>query len=289
MKHYAALLVSWLLFAFWGVISREASLPIPVLLLLTTFFGFVFTLLFKQAQFISWNKTAFIVSIILVFDLLFLLVGFRYVNFTTVITLHYFAPVIVMLFSHYVLNEKTTKHDILWSLVGFLGVVALFAHELTLEISFLHMIGLIASLLSSVTLAGNILYQRLYMKDGGNYVMAVRQYNSYMFIIFLCIIFPIWLIISFEEHLLILVQSLTLNNIFMAIISGLMIQGGAMILFNSSARFIQAKTIAKMAYTEVLWVVLLGFLIYNEDLHVLQIIGMGLVLLVSFGARKQNK
>jgi drug/metabolite transporter (DMT)-like permease len=289
MKHYFALILSWFLFAFWGVISREASLPIPVLLLLTTLFGFIFTLLFRQSKFITWNKTAFIVSIILVFDLLFLLIGFRYVNFTTVITLHYFAPVIVMLFSHYVLNEKTTKHDFIFSIIGFIGVIALFAHELTLEISFLHMLGLISSLLSSVTLAGNILYQRLYMKEEGNYVMAVRQYNSYMFIIFLCVIFPIWIIYSFEENVLILVQSLTFKNILMAIISGLMIQGVAMILFNSSARFIQAKTIAKMAYTEVLWVVLFGFLIYNENLHVLQIIGMVLVFFVAFGVVKYEK
>jgi drug/metabolite transporter (DMT)-like permease len=151
------------------------------------------------------------------------------------------------------------------------------------------MLGLISSLLSSVTLAGNILYQRLYMKEEGNYVMAVRQYNSYMFIIFLCVIFPIWIIYSFEENVLILVQSLTFKNILMAIISGLMIQGVAMILFNSSARFIQAKTIAKMAYTEVLWVVLFGFLIYNENLHVLQIIGMVLVFFVAFGVVKYEK
>jgi drug/metabolite transporter (DMT)-like permease len=110
-----------------------------------------------------------------------------------------------------------------------------------------------------------------------------------MFIIFLCVIFPIWIIYSFEENVLILVQSLTFKNILMAIISGLMIQGVAMILFNSSARFIQAKTIAKMAYTEVLWVVLFGFLIYNENLHVLQIIGMVLVFFVAFGVVKYEK
>jgi len=289
MKHYFALILSWFLFAFWGVMSRKTSLPIPALLLLTTFFGFIFTLLFRQPNFISWNRTAFIISVILVFDLLFLLVGFRYVNFTTVITLHYFAPVLVILFSHYVLNEKTTKHDIILSLVGFIGVIALFAHELTLEISFLHILGLTSSLLSSVTLAGNILYQRLYMKKEKNYVMAVRQYNTYMFIIFLCVILPVWILISYEEHVLILVQSLTLQNILMAIISGLMIQGVAMILFNSSARFIQAKTIAKMAYTEVLWVVLFGFVIFNENLHVLQIIGMVLVFFVAFGVIKYEK
>jgi len=289
MKHYFALILSWFLFAFWGVISREASLPIPVLLLFTTFFGYIFTLLFRQPNFLSWNRTAFIISVILVFDLLFLLVGFRYVNFTTVITLHYFAPVLVILFSHYVLSEKVTKHDLIFSLVGFIGVIALFAHELTLEINSLHILGLTASLLSSVTLAGNILYQRLYMKKEGNYVMAVRQYNAYMFIIFLCVILPVWILISYEEHILILVQSLTLQNILMATISGLMIQGVAMMLFNSSARFIQAKTIAKMAYTEVLWVVLFGFVIYNENLHVLQIIGMVLVFFVAFGVVKYEK
>ncbi len=288
--HYILLLSAWFIFALWGIISREVTLPIPILLTIITFFGFVVTFFFKKnITTFSFNKTAFIVSIFLVLDLLFLFIGFRYINFATVITLHYFAPVIVTLLSPFILDEKISNKDILLSIVGFIGISILFFHELQIEYTINSIIGLISAFLSSFTLAGNILYQRLYMKQQQDYVLAVRQYNFYMFIIYLLLIVPIWFISDYTINYEYFSSSLTIKNIILAILAGAFVQGIAMILFNSSARFISAKNIAKLSYTEILWVVLFGFLIYNETLNLIQSIGIFLVLIVNYTGINNEK
>ncbi len=285
MTNIAILLLAWFIFSFWGVVSREVDLPIPFLLIILTFFGCMATLPFKSAKFIVWNKTAFIISIILILDLFLLFFSFRYVDFATVITLHYFAPVLVMLFSGTVLKEKINISDILFSLIGFAGVILLFIHEMQFGGNYLHLLGVIAAFLSSITLAAVIVYQRLYMINNGDYINAVRQYNLYMFAISLLVIMPLWLgwvLTDFTQNIATLTASLTLKNIIMASAAGVMIQGLAMILFNSSIRFIQAKTVAKISYTEIFWVVILGSVIYNQHLYPLQIIGMAIILLVAY-------
>lgn len=189
-----------------------------------------------------------------------------------------------MFFSETILKEQTNTKDILFSVIGFLGVVLLFIHELRFDGNYLHLLGIISAFLSSVTLACGIMYQRLYMKKQSNYIMAVRQYNAYMFIICLLGIIPIWVLLNFEENITLLVTSFTLKNIIIATIAGVIIQGIAMILFNSSIRFIQASTIARMSYTEIFWVVILGAVIYNQHLYPLQIVGIAIILLVSYRA-----
>ncbi len=128
------------------------------------------------------------------------------------------------------------------------------------------------------------------MINDGDYINAVRQYNLYMFAISLIVIMPLWLsyaLTDFTQNIATLTASLTLKNIIMASVAGIMIQGLAMILFNSSIRFIQAKTIAKISYTEIFWVTILGLFIYNQHLYFLQIIGMTIILLVAYiGIRK---
>ena len=279
MKNYFILLLSWLLFASWGLVSREINLPLPILLLIIAFSGFFITLFIKPFGFISWNKTAFIISMFLVFDLLFLFIGFRYVNFATVITLHYFAPIIVIIVSQIIVKEKTNTKDILLSIVGLTGVIVIFFHELSLtHENTAHLIGLIASLMSSLTLAGNILYQRKYMKKQKNYVLAVRQYNFYMFVLYALVLLPLWYIFNSTT---LDVTTFTASNILKGVVAGIIIQGIAMIMFNSSARFIKAKTIAIMSYSEIIWVILLGYICYQEKLYFLQVFGMFLILLVA--------
>lgn len=281
--HIFILLLAWFIFAFWGIVSNEVMMPIPLLLAIMTFFGFLTTLLLKQDKFITWNKTAFIISIILMLDLFFLVFSFRYVDFATVITLHYFAPVLVMFFSEIILKEKVNIKDIALSSIGFLGVVLLFVHELRFEGNYLHTLGVILAFLSSITLAGNIIYQRLYMKENQvNYAMAVRQYNAYMLIICLIVIIPIWILLDFDKAIIGLTTSFTMKNIIIAGVAGILIQGVAMILFNSSIRFVQARTIAKISYTEIFWVIASGAVIYNQHLYPLQIIGMAIILLVAY-------
>lgn len=286
--HYFLLLSAWFIFALWGVIAREIILPIPILLSIVTLFGFITTLFWKKENLVIIEKTAIIVSIILVLDLLFLLFAFRHINFATVITLHYFGPVIVTLLAPYILKEKISRTDIILAIIGFFGVFILFANELTFNNSFDVIMGLIAALLSSFTLAGNILYQRLYMKQQQDFIMAVRQYNLFMSLIFIFLITPIWFVFWNTDSYHLLINAITFKNIIALILAGIIVQGIAMILFNSSARFISGKNIAKMSYSEIVWVILFGVIIYNEHLSILQIIGILLILIVNYKGLKND-
>lgn len=282
MKYYLAILLSWFLFAFWGVVSRSFDLAIPVLVLLVAISGFLLTLVVSQSKFVLWNSSAFVVSIFLVFDLCLLLIAFRYAQFATVITLHYLGPVLILFLSPYVVNEKPKYADFVLVILGFLGVVILFSHEMQVSNDNTRVIGLTAALLSALTLAGNVLFQRRYMKKQDDYVMAVRQYNLYMCIESLLILIPLYLILVPDQSLSDIFQSLSLVKVVNVLIAGAIIQGGAMLLFNASARFIPAKTLAKLSYSEVIWVSLFGLLLYEEQLQLFQLIGMTIILLLAY-------
>jgi len=290
IKHYLSLLISWFLFALWGVAAREVTLPIPILLIIVTISGFLALSFLKRSFIVKFNKTSFIISVILVFDLLLLLYSFKYVNFATVIGLHYLGPIIVTVMSPYILKEEINIKDILFSMIGFVGTLILLLHEFSLDvISTNQKLGVIAAFLSAFTLAGNVLYQRLYMKTSKNYIDAVKEYSFNMFLIYLIIILPLWIIFDIDNFTVNFNISLSYFNIFMAILAGISIQGLAMVLFNSSIRFIPAKNIAKMSYTEVIWVIVFGGVIYHETLYLLQSLGVLLILLSTFKGIKNEK
>ena len=265
-------------------------MPIPILLIIITISAFITLSVFQKSISITFNKISLIVSIILVFDLLLLVYSFKYVNFATVIGLHYFGPIIVTIASPIILKEQIKFNDILFSIIGFIGVIILIIHELSFDFtSNNHKIGVIAALLSAFTLAGNVLYQRLNMKTRENYINAVKEYNFKMLIIYLFIILPLWIIFDIDNFSNNLTISLTTFNLLLAIVAGIVIQGIAMILFNSSIRFISASDVAKMSYTEVMWVILLGGIIYKENLYLLQTLGIILILLSTFRGIKNGK
>lgn len=279
---YCFILFSWLIFALWGVASREINLPIPILLLIVSFFGFLTAYMLKPSKIKLNDRNAIIVSIFLILDLLFLLIAFKNISFATTITIHYFAPIWVALASNLVLRERRQKHDLILSIVGFLGVIVLFYHEIDITNNLSTSIyGLMAAFLSSITLAGNILYQRLYMKDTANYIDAVKHYNFYIFMAYFLIIAPIWYIIyGYEDHTII--QNIDYRHLIYAALAGIFIQGIAMLLFNYSIKYISAIKVSQMAYTEIAWVVLLGYALYDENISYLQSIGMIVILFVAY-------
>lgn len=269
--------------------AREITLPIPILLIIMTISAFLVLSLFQKNIRVKLNKISFTVSVILVFDLLFLIYAFKYVNFATVIGLHYFGPIIVTIVSPVILKEKIKLNDIVFSMIGFIGVIILLIHELSFtSININHRLGVIVALLSAFTLAGNILYQRLYMKTMNNYINAVKEYNFNMFLIFLFVVLPLWFFADIDNFGNNIKDVFTVSNLLMAIIAGIFIQGLAMILFNSSIRFISASNVAKMAYTEVMWVILLGAIIYHENIYPSQVLGITLILLSTFKGIKNG-
>ena len=68
--------------------------------------------------------------------------------------------------------------------------------------------------------------------------------------------------------------------------AGMLTQGVAMLMFNSAIRFISSQTVAQMAFTEVLWVVVLGSVVYGESLAFVQIASIVVILLVVASARR---
>lgn len=260
------------------------------MLIIVTASAFMLLSTLEKSIKVRFHKNAFIVSIILVFDILLLVYAFKYVSFATVIGLHYFGPILVTIFSPFILDEKIKFQDITYAIIGFFGVLILLIHEFSLGFDNLsHLFGLIAALLSAFTLAGNVLYQRMYMKTEIRPIQGVKEYNFYMLLIYTFIVLPLWLILNIDNFSQTIENYLTIENIVYAIMAGVFIQALAMVLFNTAAKHILGKDIAKMSYTEVVWVIVFGAVLYNEHLYFLQILGTGLILISTFKAIDNDK
>jgi len=285
MKYYISIFSSYILFSLLGIISRNIHFPFFVTLSIMSFFGFFISFVFYYyvnkniISLFKFDIHSFFVSIIFVFDLTFLFVAFKYVNFSTVIILHYFAPVLVILFN----NRKIEKIDLFITSIGFLGIFFIFQDNLNINtFDSNYYLGILFSFLSSFTLAGNIIYQHKYVnKLNNNYVIAVIKYNFYMFLIFSFFLFFIKYDISIIIN--------NINDLYYSILAGIFIQGIAMLLFNYSIQFININNIAKISYSEILFVTFFGFLFYDEVINFLQFIGLMLIVLVNIlGVKRIN-
>jgi drug/metabolite transporter (DMT)-like permease len=282
-RSYFQLLVAWLVFAFNGVIARSIDVPLPLLLAIMSAAG-AFTCLILRPGKIEWSGNAFLVALILIFDGLFVFLAFQRISFATTIALHYAGPILVTLLAPYVVNEKFRPRSLIYAIGGFIAVGVLCNLEIR-HASGRGIDGIIFACLSAITLALNILYQRKFMKQTANYKAAVLQYDVLMTIGYglLAALWPLAIDSAVYRN-----WHPDLAALLYTVGAGAIMAGVAMLLFNSAARFVPSDIIARMAFTEVAWVVLLGAAIYHEIPSLLQFAAIAAIFVMSSLAQREG-
>lgn len=284
-KTFMMLIGSWAIFAFWGVIARSISIPLPLLLLIICIGGTIFSSFFITRPF-NFSYVAVVVAAILVMDLLFLFLAFQRISFATTIAIHYAGPIIVSLLAPVILGEHFSMRGLFMAVIGFIAVIILCNVELKTPNGPDSIYGILFAIASAFTLAGNIIYQRMYMIKQPAYGNAVAQYNMFMIIGYAFLIY-LWPYVS-GENVFPLRPGSTMF-LFFGIVAGLLTQGLAMIMFNSAIRYVDSQTVSRMAFSEVAMTILLGSAIYNEKISHIQIIAIvSIIFVVYFSQRNAS-
>ncbi len=283
---FVQIILAWLILAFWGVLAREVATPLPILLFFVCVGGLVTCVIFLKSP-ITWTVTSFWVALVLVIDLLLLFAAFQILPFAITIALHYVGPVLVVLLAPVFLGERVGFSALVAALTGFAAAAALVGVEMGFALprdpaGIKTLTGLGLALLSAVTLAANIMLQRLNMRAGARAAGMVFQYNLYMTIISALLI-PFWIgAFSGGDPTYFHIPARTA---LMLVAAGAATQGAAMLLFNSAARALDSQTIARMSFLEVAFVAMLGAVLYNERLGAEQWACIALIVAMSIAAK----
>jgi drug/metabolite transporter (DMT)-like permease len=279
---YVQILTAWFIYAFLGVIARGIPLPLPVLLFTMALGGAVLCLIVRPGK-ITWQPDALVIAVILLADLICLFMAFQRISFVTVIALHYAGPILVTLLAPIILKEKFNPKSFICACIGLIAVAVICRFEIIESYTAKTISGIGFAVLSAVTLALNIVFQRKLMKATVNFRASVLQYNFWI-MIGSAVIFGIFFL-PYQNF----IQAITWHRFELAFMAGLLTMGLASLLFNSAARSIDADIIARMAFTEIAWVTLLGFLIYQERPTFAQLAAVSAIFGMSYLAQRDGR
>ncbi len=198
---------------------------------------------------------------------------FAYVNTTVgnAVLILYTWPIFTVLLSSVMLKEKLTGKKLLLSFLAFMGIVIIFSNkEFSLQNK--DFIGMAAMLLSAFLGAMTTI---LYKKQLSKY--STSEMIFYQNVAGVALFLPFMLTsVSFPTFFQAVV--LSIYSIIVGILS--------YILWFSGLRKMKASTLAIITYSEVFSAIILGVLVLNEQFTWNMIVGGGIILVVSYLARK---
>ena len=274
-KSFISIALSMILFGAWGVAAKLVSIPIPLLIFIMTATAAIVLLPFnvKHIKGLFKDSHAFLVSLNLTLDLILLTEAYRRADLAVVVSIHYIGPVLAVLVAPWVLKEHFKWKSLIFILVAFIGGWLVGVPN---SVHKINEAGLLLALGSAVTLAGNIILQRRYMRrDNAEPAAAVFRYNVFLAGFMLIpaalsgLIYPVFNNVAY---------------IWEAAVAGILIQGVAMFLFNYAAKSLTAKILGIISYTEIFWASIFGLIIFSQSLTAFQIFGMALIIIASISS-----
>ena len=270
-KPFISIALSMILFGAWGVVAKFVNIPIPLLIFIMTGTAAIVLLPFgiRHIKGLFKDSYAFLVSLNLTLDLILLTEAYRRVDLAIVISIHYMGPVLAVLIAPWILKEHFKWKFLIFILVALIGGWLVSVPNSIYKIN---ETGLLFAFGSALTLAGNIILQRRYMRRyNADPVVAVFRYN-----VFLAGFMLIPAVLSKFKY-----PVFNVAYMWEAAVAGILIQGVAMFLFNYAAKSLTAKVLGIISYTEIFWASIFGLIIFSQSLTLLQIFGMILIIIAS--------
>ena len=274
LKAKLSLLLSMVIFGTIGIFRRYIPLSSSLLALLRGIIGTIFLFIFVCITRQKINKKAIRKNIWMLIisgaaigiNWILLFEAYGYTSIATATLCYYMAPVIVILASPFIVNEKLSPLKILCTIIAFIGMIfvsGVFESGFNMHSDF---IGVLYGLGAAI-LYGSVVLCNKKITDIGAYEKTIVQLGSS------AIVLLPYTLLSEGIHI-----PLNSTIIIMLLIVGIVHTGIAYALYFGTTKYLNAQTLALYSYIDPIVAIVLSVTLLQEPLSTLEIIGAILIL-----------
>ena len=270
LKGSILIITAMLLYSITGPFVRLVSIEPEKILFFTYLFGIIFLLIYfvftKQLKKLVVKKERFLLFFI---GLLSVLTTFAYykayilTTLSNAVLVHYLAPVIAAVSAIVFLKEKLERITVVSLVLSLFGLYLITSPNLVLGNK--HLLGIFFAFSSAVGYGLWIVTSKKLVKK-----LSFEVILFYQGIVSILILLPL---IGFD-------LSLTLKPFSLLAVYALLIYVLSGFLFLAGIKYVEAQHVGIIAYAEVIFVVLFGFLFFKEIPGISTLIG-GLLIIFS--------
>ncbi|MEK3953641.1 DMT family transporter [Psychrobacillus sp. FSL K6-1464] len=279
MKSKIQFLLSMIIFGTIGVFVRYIDLSSSEIALLRGLIGSLFltTVMFLMKKKISWaivRVNALILllsSIALGGNWIFLFQAFKHTTLSNATLSYYFAPVIVLIVSPFVLKEKLSVKKIICIAVAMLGMLFIVGNGGVNTSGLNDLIGIGYGLMAAVLYASLMLLNK-FIKNMDGLETTVLQLGTATILLMPYVFFT-------EGFGILEVSS---SSIPFILILGVIHTGIGFLLFFSGMQKLKGQSIAALSYADPITSLVISALILQEQMTFVQILGGALLLGATF-------
>lgn len=279
------LITTMLIFGTIGIFVRNISLPSSVIAGVRGFVGAGFLLLWLKIKHTKLNKEAILrnkwrllfsglcigVNWILLFE------AYRYTTVATATLCYYLQPVVVMIASHFILQEKLTARKMICVLVAVCGMIPVSGMLENGLPSPSELTGILLALGAALLYGMNIITNKT-MKDMPSFDMTIC-----CLAIASATILPYALLTATPEQMVWNPMSIVLLATM-----GIVHTGVAYALYYMALKDLKAQTVAIFGYIDPIFAIVLSALLLSEPLTISIVVGAVMILGATFMSEKRE-
>ncbi len=274
-KSRASLILAMCIFGTIGILRRFIPLSSSLIALVRGFVGAAFLLVVLGLRHQKLNKDAIKQNLFLLilsgaaigFNWILLFEAYNYTSVATATLCYYFAPILVILASPFVLKEQMTWRKGICTLVALMGMVLVFG---ILETDFggiLELKGILFGLGAAILYASVILMNKK-IKDIPSYDKTIIQ----LFIASAALLPYVLLTEDWSS------VSMTSLSVCLLLVAGVIHTGFSYQLYFGSMDNLKAHTVALFSYIDPILAIVLSMLVLQEPMSILSGIGAVMIL-----------
>ena len=218
-----------------------------------------------------------IAGIALGFNWILLFESYRYTAVATATLCYYLAPTFVIIFSPFVLKEKLSLRKVMCVVVSLVGMVFV-SGVLNAGFAFSQIKGVLLGIGAAVLYSVIILLNKR-MKE-------IQPFDVTVFELFCSAVILLPYVLSTADFSTV---TLTMGNIVMLLVVGIVHTGLAYALYFGSISKIPAQTVALLSYIDPVFAIILSAVILKEGLTIYSLVGASLILGSSVIGELKNK
>lgn len=275
MKLKIHFILSMMIFGTVGIFVRYIDLPSSEIALLRGFIGSLFllgiTIVTKHKISLTNIKKNFLVLLLSSFSLainwMLLFKAYKYTTIANASLSYYFAPVFVIVMSPFVLKEKLSLKKVICISIAVLGMFLIVQNRGNGGAQYNHLLGICYGIAAAIFYATLMLTNKFIKDMSGLETTLVQLLLSTIMLI------P-YVFIADKVSLF----HVTGISIVCIITLGVIHTGLGFYLFFNGMKGLKAQSIAALSYIDPITALFVSFIVFGENMSVIQIIGAILLL-----------
>lgn len=285
MKEKIYFIISMIIFGTIGIFVRFIDLSSSEIALLRGSIGsfFLLALIIVSKQKISWTNIKKNISLLLFSSFalgvnwIFLFQAFKHTTIANASLSYYFAPVFVIVMSPFVLKEKISFKKAICIGIAVFGMFLIVQSSGTIHTENNSILGIFYGLIAAAFYATLMLTNKFIKNMNGLETTLIQ-------LTFATIILVPYVFITEGNNLI----HVTGISVICIIILGVIHTGVAFYLFFSGMKGLKGQSIAALSYIDPVTSLIVSFIVFSENMTVIQIIGALLLLGSTFLSEKNQ-